>query len=95
MPDAPAVAGTRDSSFHVGPLPLQQLADGARDLGHGQGRKLRRDLAHQFQSVVVERMRKRSGISGMVVAATGRGSIRARHKVEAPGLQRAMTTPRA
>ena len=47
-----------------------------------------REIA-SFLIVVVERMCKRSGISGMVVvAATGRGSIRARHKVEAPGLQR-------
>jgi len=39
----------------IGALPLQQLANSARDLGHSQRGKLRRDLAHQLQVVAAER----------------------------------------
>src|SRR5439155_1604896 len=39
----------------VGPLPLQQLTDGARDLRHPQGRKLRGGLTHQLQFACGER----------------------------------------
>jgi hypothetical protein len=37
-----------------GPCPLQQLTDGARDLGHSEAGELLCDLAHQLQFVAAK-----------------------------------------
>src|SRR5205807_4699503 len=53
--DAPAIAGTRDSSARHWALPFQQFADGSGDLGHSQLGIVMRHSAHQFHFLRCER----------------------------------------